>query len=366
MVDLKQTKQSKQFELTWLDLQLKELLKKSGHALLLQGASGLGQFQLAHQLAKAFLCEKNAHGAEAGLGNSKQTQVEQQACNQCKSCHAVDIHAHPDLCVLLPEALQIEWGWPRTEAESSGEGKRKPSREIRVEEMRNMIAFAQSTNARGQGKVVIIYPAENMNGVTANALLKTLEEPPGDTRFILASEASHRLLPTIRSRCHIWNMHWPKTEQAVDWLCLHNLERYEAERLLQVAGGRPQDALDLSHLGMNSKLWDELPLQLQQGKAGVLSALQPSLAILILLRLSYDLTVCVAGAAPRFFPSEVINAVLSKMSNIRASLSRESALIERFGQWSQALMQMARTSEHPFAQEIMTTALVEQARATLR
>jgi DNA polymerase-3 subunit delta' len=58
-------------------------------------------------------------------------------------------------------------------------GKRKPSKEIRVDEIRQAIAFAQTTSARGRAKVVVIHPAERMNGVSANALLKTLEEPPG-------------------------------------------------------------------------------------------------------------------------------------------------------------------------------------------
>lgn len=67
--------------------------------------------------------------------------------------------------------------------------------------MRDAVEFSQRTSARGRGKVVLIFPADRMNTVTANALLKTLEEPPGDVRFVLATEAAHQLLPTVRSRC---------------------------------------------------------------------------------------------------------------------------------------------------------------------
>ena len=75
--------------------------------------------------------------------------------------------------------------------------------------MRDAVEFAQRTSGRGRGKVVLVYPAERMNHVTANALLKTLEEPAGDLRFVLASEAAHQLLPTIRSRCLGHTMVWP-------------------------------------------------------------------------------------------------------------------------------------------------------------
>jgi DNA polymerase-3 subunit delta' len=62
-------------------------------------------------------------------------------------------------------------------------------------------SFPSAPARAGRSKVVLVYPAERMNHVTANALLKTLEEPPGDVKFVLATEASHLLLPTIRSRC---------------------------------------------------------------------------------------------------------------------------------------------------------------------
>ena len=84
--------------------------------------------------------------------------------------------------------------------------------------MRDALEFAQRTSGRGRGKVVLVYPAERMNHVTANALLKTLEEPPGDVRFVLASEAAHQLLPTIRSRCLGHALAWPATAEAVAWL----------------------------------------------------------------------------------------------------------------------------------------------------
>ena len=173
----------------WLRRPLTELLRQRGHAWLLQGPSGIGQYELALALASAWLCE--------------QPTEEGTACGNCPSCHAIEVRTHADLCVLMPEVAMQELGWPLDEKAQADidDKKRKPSREIRVEAMRDAVGFAQRTSARGRGKVVLVYPAERMNTITANALLKTLEEPVGDVRFVLASEAAWQLLPTIRSRC---------------------------------------------------------------------------------------------------------------------------------------------------------------------
>ena len=189
----------------WVAAQRNTLLAQRGHAWLLHGPSGLGQYTLGLELVRAWLCE-----APSPRG----------ACGQCSSCHAIDVHAHADLCMLMPEVDMLALGWPLPEkAQAEIDDKsRKPSREIRVEAMRNAVEFSQRTSARGRGKAVLVYPAEQMNHVTANALLKTLEEPPGDVRFVLASEAAHQLLPTIRSRCLGHTMVWPDAPEMLEWM----------------------------------------------------------------------------------------------------------------------------------------------------
>jgi DNA polymerase-3 subunit delta' len=82
-------------------------------------------------------------------------------------------------------------GWP-PEGEEGGEersGKKKPSKDIRVEEVRAAIALALTTSSRGRGKAIVIHPAERMNPIAANAFLKTLEEPAGNARFVLCTSA---------------------------------------------------------------------------------------------------------------------------------------------------------------------------------
>ena len=144
----------------WLRQPLAELLRQRGHAWLLQGPSGIGQYELALALAAAWLCEQPVE--EGGA-----------ACGHCASCHAIEVRTHADLCVLMPEVAMQELGWPLDEKAQSDidDKKRKASREIRVEAMRDAVGFAQRTSARGRGKVVLVYPAERMNTITALSLI---------------------------------------------------------------------------------------------------------------------------------------------------------------------------------------------------
>jgi DNA polymerase-3 subunit delta' len=321
----------------WIAAQAARLLAQRGHAFLLYGPSGLGQYSLALELARAWLCEQPAAGG---------------ACGQCGSCHAVDVRTHADLCVLMPETTLLELGWPLGEKAQADidEKKRKPSREIRVEAMREAIEFAQRTSARGRGKVVLVYPAERMNGVTANALLKTLEEPAGDLRFVLATEAAHQLLPTIRSRCLGHAMAWPAPEQASAWLAGQGVEPAGLAELLRAAGGRPEDALAFSRSGRDPKAWSMLPKAVARGDNSAFADWTPAEAVDALLKLCHDLLVQKAGAAPRFF---------------RPADLPPSASFAALCAWWGELTRTARTVEHPFNAGLMLEALVSGARSAL-
>ena len=187
------------------------------------------------------------------------------------------MRAHTDLCVLMPETIMLELGWPLGEKAQKeiDDKKRKPSKEIRVDAMRDAVEFAQRTSGRGRGKVVLVYPAERMNHVTANTLLKTLEEPAGDLRFVLASEAAHQLLPTIRSRCLAHTMAWPEQERGPGLAGGQGVKPADAPALLRAAGGRPDDALAFAQAGRDPKVWSLLPKALARGdscRAGRLDA----------------------------------------------------------------------------------------------
>lgn len=321
----------------WLQTQREGLLAQRGHAWLLQGPSGLGQFELAMSLARTWLCEQpGAHGA----------------CGQCGSCHAADVHAHADLCVLMPEADMLVRGWPLSEKAQSDidDKKRKPSKDIRVDAMRDAVEFTQRTNARGRGKAVVIYPAEQMNAVTANALLKTLEEPPGDVRFVLATEAAHQLLPTIRSRCLVHTMQWPAEAEVLAWLQQQGLDADAAPAWLRAAGGRPQDALDLSRSGKSLEAVRRLPKAMHSGDVTAMADFTPAQVVQWLQKICHDLMCVTQGAAPRYFAPQDL------------PLAPSMRVLAR---WAKSLGQEARTAEHPFNAGLMNEALVAQARSVL-
>lgn len=322
----------------WLQGQLTTLLARRGHAWLLQGPSGLGQYTLGLELARAWLCERpSEHGA----------------CYQCRSCHAIDVRTHADLCTLMPETLSLDLNWPLDEKTQKDldDKKRKPSKEIRVEAARDMVSFSQQTRSGGSTKVVFVYPAERMNHVTANTILKTLEEPPGECRFVLASEAAHMLLPTIRSRCQTHTMVWPSEAESLTWLQSQGVPGADAATLLRAAGGRPEDALALANNGLKAAHWASLPKAVLRGDVNAVSDATPSQAIAMLQKLCHDLLALRTGAQPRFFAVEDLPT-----AGTVASLT----------QWSKDLMQGARTSEHPYNPGLMFEALVARAQTALR
>jgi DNA polymerase-3 subunit delta' len=321
----------------WLQSQLQTLMQRSGHAFLLQGPSGLGQYDLGLALASAWLCHN---------------PTPQGACGTCPSCHGVKVRVHADLLVLMPETdmLTLEWPLPEKALKDIEDKKRKPSKEIRVEAMRDTIAFTQTTRSGAHGKVVFINPAERMNTITANTLLKTLEEPPGDTRFILACEAAHELLPTVRSRCQIHAMSWPQTDLAIDWLTTQSVPAEDADVLLQASGGRPQDAVHLHHAGFKAQSWRALPLQLSKGHPGVLENNSASIILACLQKICHDMLRIRVGGQPRFFNAKDLPAA----GNIK-SLSA----------WSKELMQSAKTVEHPYSSGLLLEAWVNRAQRAM-
>jgi DNA polymerase-3 subunit delta' len=318
----------------WVAAQTHTLLAQRGHAWLLAGPSGLGQYELALSLVRAWLCER-----ATPLG----------ACGACGSCHAIDVHAHADLCALMPETVMLELGWPLAEkAQDDIDGKkRKPSKEIRVEAMRDAVEFAQRTSARGRGKAVLVFPAERMNVYTANALLKTLEEPAGDVKFVLATDAAHQLLPTIRSRCLAHTMVWPDQVSALAWLQGQGVPLKQANVMLRAAGGRPLEALQYAGI---SELWPQLPRAVLSGDTAVFKDWTPAQTLDALHKLCHDLLARRSGAEPRFFEITDLPQVGNWLT---------------LTDWSKSMSVAKKTVEHPFNAGLMIEALVSQAQLAL-
>ena len=321
----------------WIARQAHSLLQQRGHAWLLQGPAGLGQYGLALALARAWLCDNPGEGG---------------ACGQCGSCHAIDVRTHADLCVLMPETWMLDLGWPLSEKAQSDldDKKRKPSKEIRVEAMRDAVEFCQRTSARGRGKAVLVFPAEDMNAFTANALLKTLEEPPGDVRFVLATESSHQLLPTIRSRCMGHTMVWPEAEDSLRWLQSAGLSDADAQKALTANAGRPQDALEWFRAGRDPAHWAAFPAAMARGDVQLVREWTVQELLGALQKLCHDMLARAVQAEPRFFSAQDLGPPVS---------------LSVLTQWSQSLAAQRRTMDHPFNPGLFIEALVCDAQAAL-
>ena len=339
----------------WLQRQLSALLSQRGHAWLLEGASGLGQYRLALALARAWLCDQPLRD-EAGQIHA--------ACGKCASCHAIDVRTHADLAVLMPETVALALNWPLSEKAQSeiDDKKRKPSKEIRVDALREVVEFGQRTAARSQGKVVLVFPAEQMNGIAANTLLKTLEEPAGHLRFILASEGAQGLLPTIRSRCQSHRMVWPEKAEALAWLSSQSPAEGKAppnaqalNQLLRACGDRPEDAL--AFLGSEPwiQAWAQLPQKLALGQPGLLSEVPPPVAVAMLQKICHDLMVQKVGGTPRFFDP----------ADLPQSKSETRLALTALNAWARELNQSAQSADHAFNPGLMLEALVSRAQAAI-
>jgi DNA polymerase-3 subunit delta' len=150
---------------------------KYHHAWLITGAEGIGKATFAYRVARAALARPDERGLfGAGLDVDPETTANRQVTSL----------SHPGLVVIRRAYDQ--------------KAKRSAST-ISVDDVRRLKAFLALTAEEGGRRVVIVDSADEMNANAANALLKSLEEPPPRTLFLLVASAPGRLLPTIRSRC---------------------------------------------------------------------------------------------------------------------------------------------------------------------
>lgn len=184
------------------------------HALLVTGRRGIGKRAFAQTLAAALLCER--------------PRADGSACGDCPGCRYVVAGQHPDLRVVEPVAVDDE-------------GNAKPQQWIEVDAVRELTAWTQVTSHRGGARVALIDPAERMNASAANALLKTLEEPPAGTSLILVTAQPGRLPATVVSRCQRLVAPQPTAVEARTWLAERGVT--EADIALARAGFAPLDAL---------------------------------------------------------------------------------------------------------------------------
>lgn len=150
------------------------------HAVIIEGESGQGKKTLADFVAASLVCE----------GKNK-------PCNECKNCKLFAAHTHPDIIRIAPE---------------------ENKKNITVDKIRKLKEEAYIRPQFCDKKIFIIERADTMNENSQNAILKVLEEPPGNAVFILLCEAKSLLLDTVRSRCVCLSLASPDFNEALEYL----------------------------------------------------------------------------------------------------------------------------------------------------
>ena len=178
------------------------------HALLLQGAEGLGKQAFAAWLACAVLCDRSA-------GSTL------NCCGECAGCKLFAAGSHPDLVWVAPE---------------------EDKQQISIDQVRAATERLTKTSYRQGYKVAVVTPAHLMTPSAANSVLKTLEEPSPRSLLMLITSQASMLLPTVRSRCQKVTISRPSRQTAIAWLrdkSGHTIE----PALLDFAGDAPLRAL---------------------------------------------------------------------------------------------------------------------------
>lgn len=276
------------------------------HALLFAGQPGVGKRELADALAARLLCE-------APL------KAHQPACGTCPSCIMFANGNHPDFRLLQPDAAAEG----EEETPVAEEGKKKASKQIRIQQIREVENFFHIGGHRGGARVCLIDPAEAMNTVTANALLKILEEPSVSFYFIMISHRWRRLLPTLLSRSRRLMFGRPSTEQTERWLADRKLS--EHVKWLPFFGYAPLEVVAAAQSG-RLKALDSLVADLlspadplaQAARWETLvkadSALGMEEVVTTVQKWLFDLGQCAVGAQPRYFQQSALPTLARKVS----------------------------------------------------
>jgi DNA polymerase-3 subunit delta' len=242
---------------------LGQLLARQVHAVLLHGAAGIGKLDLALDMAETLLCEQRTAAAFAEASAARGG-----ACGRCAGCALIAAGNHPDLRVVRPQALgepdpRASQGLDGEAAVAVADSRTRASREIRIEQIRELAEWTTLTTHRGGPRVIVIEPAESLNTPASNALLKVLEEPPPRTVFLLVSHRVDETLPTLRSRCALLRVALPARAEATDWLQQQGIEQPQ-QRLIE-AGGAPLLAAQSERNGLSPELHGRLLALLRKG-----------------------------------------------------------------------------------------------------
>ena len=342
-------------------------------AVLIHGQSGIGKFEFSIELAKALLCE-----ASAAV----------KPCNQCDACRWFDSGNHPDFIALVPEThrkllphgdFDTDADAPKNSKPSQADGdsdtpEKKEKKSISIEDTRSAIEGLTIGSHRGGNRIILVYPLEMLRADSANTLLKSLEEPPNNTVFILLADRLDRVLPTIRSRCRLLSAPRPDRSTGLQWLRTQlnripgiKMNDGDIESIYDEQGGAPYAVLDSLVARHNQDDKDELTISIQASRY-LLQAMSQgarinwldaaektqkaryALLLATMQRWVSDLQSASQAGSPRYYPKHEANI------QVLAQQVRLPKLI-RF--WK-SLIQARRHENHPLATRIQLEALLSQ------
>jgi DNA polymerase-3 subunit delta' len=309
------------------------------HALLFRGRPGIGKFDFVRKFAQSVACLTPATSGAA--------------CGVCESCRWFEAGNHPDYRELQPAAARA------LEAEEGAQTERKPSQQITIDEVRQLQGFIYLTAHRSRGKTIVLYPAEALNFNAANALLKNLEEPPADVRFMLVSHRPSLLPATVLSRCQQVALPTPSAEAGARWLRERGIEN--AEILLAQCANAPLAALELNDEGylnerntMLTALSDQKPDALSLAEQ---AARWPVPRVLgWLQRWSFDLLYLKSAGAIRYNPD--FKTALARIAERLHALD--------IAQFHRMLVREQRHAQHPLNARLYMESLLFAYLALLR
>lgn len=222
----------------WLRPPFEELVAsyhngRGHHALLVQALPGMGADALVYALTRYLMC---------------QTPDGQKSCGKCHSCQLMQAGTHPDYYLMQPEKGKSTLG---------------------IDAVRDITEKLYERSRLGGAKVVWISNAALLTEAAANALLKTLEEPPENTWFFLQCEEPARLLATLRSRCRHFHLAPPAENYGLAWLGREvTVSQESLLTALRLTAGAPAAALELleeANFASRQQLCSVLDAALQNG-----------------------------------------------------------------------------------------------------
>jgi DNA polymerase III subunit delta' len=198
------------------------------HALLFEGPAGVGKRRVAEWLAQLANCTSDG----------------ERPCGKCPTCRQIASGAHPDVIRLEPDP-------------------EKATAIIAVDRVREVIRASGYHRYNSRMRFVLIDPAEALQPSAANALLKTLEEPPAGTGFVLVATSTSGLLPTIRSRCQRVRFGAVPDAELVAFLVARGVEA--PEEIARLSQGCPGRALAIAEEGLDGRV------SLREGMLGAIA-----------------------------------------------------------------------------------------------